>query len=194
MNPQIHAWQRFTAWITLCMVLLATCMGASCTFDRLKGAQQRFVGRIALSQEADPNNPDSKADSWSAHFELAGTPEQGTLLLYTPVGTVVAEIEWQPHFASVKTSDTYQVYRDLDDLTYTYFEQSIPVAALFDWLRGQPTQQQIEGWEVDLTYAGRGTIKAQRLTPAPIIRLRAILDEYENNISAISAPEGFNRA
>lgn len=181
MTPHIQTWQRFTAWITLSIVLLATCMGASCTFDRLKGAPQRFVGRIALSQEADPNNPDSKADSWSAHFELAGTPEQGTLLLYTPVGTVIAQIEWQPNFASVKTSDAYHTYTNLNNLTFSYFQQNIPVAALFDWLRGQPTQQHIQGWEVDLTRAASGVIKAQRLTPAPIIRLRAIVDEYDNN-------------
>ena len=179
-----HSISGRLAQSVLLLCILAIGSLTACTFNRLQGtADLRFVGRLALSQDADPRNPESKADSWSAHFELAGAPHKGTLLLYTPVGTIVAKVTWEPGSAVLETSDQTEIYNNLDELTSLYFQQTLPIAALFDWLQGQQTQHIIPGWSVDLEKAPQGIISAQRTDPAPRVRLRAVVDEFENRTS-----------
>lgn len=165
-------------WV--CIISLAL---TSCTLTQLRGtnAELYFAGRLAITQDADPQVPGSKADSWSAHFELAGNPTKGTLLLYTPVGTTVAKLQWEPGMATLEADKQIQTYSSLDELTVTHFEQTLPVAALFDWLQGHPTQQVIPGWDVDLDRAPAGIISAQRTYPPPRVRLRAVVNESEIN-------------
>ena len=175
-----HGWKRLHIWLLLCLVTLTL---TACPLYGLRdlGAPLYFAGRLALSQEADPRIPGSKADSWSAHFELAGSPAQGTLRLSTPVGSTIAQVDWQPGKAVLTTSEETQNYESLDALTQAYFEQTIPIAALFDWLQGKPTEQVVPGWEVNLTRAAGGVISAERQQPAPRVRLRAIVDEHDDN-------------
>lgn len=141
-----------------------------------------FSGRIAVSVSADPNIPNSKADSWSANFELSGSPQEGSLRLATPVGTTVAHVEWSADHAMVQTNEETLMFANLDELTRSYFNQNIPIAALFDWLAGKPTQQDVPGWEVDLKRASNHIIKAEKnAANAPKIKLRAVVHVYEEN-------------
>jgi outer membrane lipoprotein LolB len=51
---------------------------------------------------------------------------------------------------------------------------AIPVAALFDWLRGIDTP--VAGWKADLSLLSQGRLRAQRLEPPPPADLRFVLD------------------
>ncbi|MGL4666698.1 MAG: lipoprotein insertase outer membrane protein LolB [Saezia sp.] len=152
---------------------------------RATPASMYFSGRLSLVQDPDPFALDPQAQqgqTWTAHFELAGSPENGTLHLYTPVGTTVAKVTWQSGQAIVETSNDIQYFNSLEELTSRHFQQSIPVAALFDWLKGTPTKQNIEGWRVDLSKSERGIIKADRLDPTPQVHLKIVVDERNDQI------------
>ena len=159
------------------VVFLTACT----TPEQLKNTDETmyFAGRLSLTEITENHNiAQQNTQSWTAHFELAGAPEQGQLMLYTPVGTTVAKVVWQSRRAQVETSDgKVEYFNGLDELSHAYFQQNIPIAALFDWLQGKPTQQHITGWEVDLSRAERGIIKAERRTPQPRVTLRAVVDE-----------------
>lgn len=149
---------------------------------RYTGAEFYFAGRLALSVGADPNIAQSQPQSWSAHFELAGNPIEGTLRLSTPVGTTIAQVEWKLGHATVQTNEETLVFASLDELTSAYFNQSIPVAALFDWLAGKTSQQVVPGWEVNLSRAAKGVVSAERnYANTPHVKLRAVIDIHEEN-------------
>lgn len=153
------------------------------------GAAQFYIaGRLALSMAADPSIPNSKPESWSAHFELDGNPLEGRLRLSTPVGTTVAQVEWAPDHATVQTDKEMLTFRNLDELTSSYFNQTVPVAALFDWLAGKQTQQDVPGWDVNLSAANEGIIKAERSDLAPQVKLRAKVEIYEDNTNKEKTP------
>ena len=168
-------WRYSVITITLAIVTACT------TPNQLKNIEETmyFAGRLSLTEVSDSHNPaQQNTQSWTAHFELAGTPEHGKLMLYTPVGTTVAKVVWQNKQAFVEPSNGIEYFSGLDEISSTYFHQDIPITALFDWLQGKPTQQDIKGWEVDLTRADRGIIKAERLTPQPRVTLKAVVDEH----------------
>jgi outer membrane lipoprotein LolB len=51
---------------------------------------------------------------------------------------------------------------------------AIPVAALFDWLRGIDTP--VAGWQPDLSLLAQGRLRARRVEPSPPADLRVVLD------------------
>ena len=80
------------------------------------------------------------------------------------------------------------VYPDLDSLTHDVLGESVPVAALFDWMRarpwagapsapvteaaGGPGFEQL-GWIVKLSRFGEGFVDAARSSPPPVtVRVR----------------------
>lgn len=175
-------WPCLYGIIILLFIQLTACTPS---LLRTTDAPMYFAGRLSLVQYPEAHAIEEQVQSWSAHFELAGSPEEGSLLLYTPVGTTVAKVTWQPYQAIIETSEGIQYYESLDDVTSTYFQQSVPVAALFDWLKGEPTKQDIAGWDVDLSRSQRGIIKAERREPAPRVSLRAVVDERSDQSSAL---------
>jgi outer membrane lipoprotein LolB len=80
-------------------------------------------------------------------------------------------------------------YADLDTLTHDMLGESIPVAALFDWLHGRPwagaasvaTVPPAEpgfeqlGWSVSLAKFDEAWLSARREQP-PVVTVRAKLD------------------
>lgn len=178
-------WQRLGWWALL---LLSSVLLTACPAHHLRNipAEFYFAGRLALTQEAPPEDP-TASKAWSAHFELAGNIYQGNLRLTTPVGTTVAQVNWAPGIATVQTSDETLSFSNLNELTQRYFQQTVPIVALFDWLAGKPTVQEVPGWQVDFSRAGKGIITAQRQTPKPRVRLRAIVDIQENRASELPA-------
>lgn len=172
--------------LLFCIIIPLLTLLNACTIPKQLSSTETptyFSGRLSLSQEYDPLNPDLPMQSWSAHFELSGTPEAGHLILYTPVGTTVAKVSWTPQQAMVKTADNIQYFNNLDELTNAYFHQSIPITALFDWLKGKKTPHEVVGWRVDLSRAEHGIIKAQRISPLPKMNLRAVVDDYIENLT-----------
>ena len=140
-------------------------------------------GRLAVKVDADGVQP---ARSVSAGFELTGSSAAGRLNLTSPLGTVVARADWSPDDVRLITSDGEIRYGDLDTLTREMLGESLPVAALFDWLRGrpwpgapsEPTAPPAEagfdqlGWSVRLGRLSDGWVTAQRAR-APKVTVRA---------------------
>jgi outer membrane lipoprotein LolB len=109
--------------------------------------------------------------------------------LSTPLGTMLAQVRWAPGSALLTTPQNSTPYADLDALTQQLLGESVPVAALFDWLRGRPWPGAPSsgappsagagflqlGWSVDLTSFGEALVVARRERP-PIVTVRAKLD------------------
>ncbi|HJV63008.1 MAG TPA: lipoprotein insertase outer membrane protein LolB [Albitalea sp.] len=143
-------------------------------------------GRMTVHVDATPS---SEARNVTATFDLRGGPRQGRLDMSTPLGTVLAQARWAPGKVALVTSQGEQRFANLDELTREVLGESLPVAALFDWLRGRPwTGAPSEpsakpagpgfaqlGWVVDLARFDEGLIAARRAAP-PAVTVRAKLD------------------
>ena len=147
---------------------------------------QRLSGRLSVRVDAAAGAP---ARSVSAAFELEGDAQQGRLDLSTPLGSVMAQARWAPGSVVLATPQGEQAFADLDALTREALGDSVPVHALFDWLRGRPWPgapslanvapaeagfRQL-GWSVDLARFGEAWVAAQR-DAAPSVQVRAKLD------------------
>lgn len=149
-------------------------------------SQQRFAGRLAMQVAAGPR---STAQSLSAAFELRGRPEVGEIELATSLGTLLAQARWSPSEVLLVTPQGTRRFADLDELSREALGEALPLAALFDWLRGRPwsgaassrlssdeAQGFVQlGWEVDLRRFDSGQIAARR-PAAPPVQLRVQLD------------------
>lgn len=127
--------------------------------------------------------------SLSAAFELSGDPQAGRLNLSTPLGSMLAQARWSPGSVVLATPKGETRFADLDALTYEVLGESVPVAALFDWLRGRPWPGALStatiapgesgfeqlGWIVSLAHFDEASIAARRLRP-PAVTVRAKLD------------------
>lgn len=148
----------------------------------------RLSGRLSVQVAHDTaGTPQGGA----ASFDLQGSPQAGQLELSTPLGTMAARARWQPGLAVLQQSDKETRYEDMDALTRELLGEAVPVAALFDWLRGRPWPGAVShsradgqpgfeqlGWTIDLAGLKERLIKAQRLHPTEV-KLRARLDPPE---------------
>jgi outer membrane lipoprotein LolB len=141
-----------------------------------------IAGKLSVKVESDPPR------NVSAAFELRGTPSIGQLDLTNPLGSVMARAHWEPGEVLLSTPDTKALYSDMDSLTRDVLGESVPVAALFDWLRGRPWPdapseplaneagfQQL-GWNVSLVRYDDGWITARRSEP-PVVTVRARIEK-----------------
>lgn len=136
-------------------------------------ATQFWSGRMALQLQ--PENPvASQERSFSASFELRGSPESGSLQLYSPLGSSLALLTWQPGSAMLQQASTTRSSDSLDELVRDTLGTDLPIPALFAWLHGQA--EAVQGWNVDLSRYAEGRLQALRHTPAPQASLRLVLD------------------
>lgn len=127
--------------------------------------------------------------STTAAFELQGDRQAGRLNLSTPLGSVMAQARWNGRDVVLATPKGETEFADLDALTEEALGESLPVAALFDWLRGRPWPgapstavappdsagfEQL-GWSVGLAQYDQGVVTARRARP-PVVTVRAKLD------------------
>lgn len=139
-------------------------------------------GRLALRVEPAPGQ---EGRSMSAAFELQGLPERGRFSLSTPLGTMLAQARWQPGRVTLITPQGETPYPDLDALTREVLGESVPVAAMFDWLQGRPWPGAASivappgfrqlGWAVDLSRFDDASIAAVR-EQAPMVTVRLKMD------------------
>ena len=140
-------------------------------------------GRLAIQVAGQPDK------SISAGFELSGSPRAGQLLLSGPLGSTAARARWSPTEAVLTSAQGESRHADLDALTAAALGEAIPMAALFDWLRGRPwpgapvTPRSDDlsgfvqlGWQVDLSRWSVGALEARRAA-APAITVRARLEQ-----------------
>ena len=162
--PRRAIWR--VAGAVCAIVLLGACATrgpAAATPD-----ESLWVGRFSLTVHSEP------PQSWTAGFELSGSASAGELQLSSPLGSQLASVRWSAEGAELQQGERTTRHRSLDSLTAELGEgTALPVAALFDWLRGR--QAPVSGWEADLSRQPEGRIVARRLQPLPAAELRLIL-------------------
>lgn len=130
-------------------------------------------GRLALRVEADAAS--AQAQSVTASFELRGSPRQGELTLYTPIGTTAAQLDWTAQDAVLRRNGEVRRFASLADLIGFALGTQVPVAALFAWLAGESVSA--AGWSADLSRHASGHILARREQPAPAAEIRLVLEK-----------------
>ncbi len=147
---------------------LAALLGACTTPPRLPPppGEEAWNGRLALQIDSQP------PQSFSAGFDLRGTPSAGELQLTSPLGNTLAMVVWNRDGAELRQGGQVTRRGSLDELTTELSGTAVPVAALFDWLRGQPGQA--PGWLADLTRHADGRLTARRTEPPPTAELRVV--------------------
>jgi outer membrane lipoprotein LolB len=164
---------RFAAawpgWL-LATLLLSGCASAPPkTAEAVSADTGPWSGRMALQVE------DNQSQSFSASFQLKGDARTGELTLFNPLGGTLAELSWAPGAATLRSSSgPAQEFQSVGALVAHATGSALPVAALFDWLRG--TNTPVAGWQADLSQLERGRLRAQRLHPTPPADLRVVLD------------------
>jgi outer membrane lipoprotein LolB len=146
-----------------------------------EGAQV-LTGRLSVRVESDP------VRALSAAFELSGNAREGAMALTSPLGNTLAQARWKPDDVVLETPGSQQRFPDLDTLAERALGERVPLAALFDWLRGRPWSgarseslangeagfSQL-GWRVGLARYTEGWVEARRDAP-PAVTMRARLD------------------
>lgn len=172
-GPAHGFWRLVPAWRRAALVWLAVAtalaLAACAAPTRASLGQPHWSGRLALQVAGET------AQSFSAAFDLRGSPREGALELFTPLGSTAALIEWNPAGARLRAPG--QPTREAASLPALVREATgadLPLAALFDWLDGQPTRA--EGWQADLSQRAQGRLRAQRLA-LPQADLRVVLQE-----------------
>ena len=166
----------------LAAMLASSLAGCSALAPRPDGPADTLAGRLSLRIDGQPQR------SISAGFELSGTPAQGQLLLSGPLGTTAARARWSAGQAVLSSAGRDTPFADLDSLAAAALGESLPMAALFDWLRGRawpgaPASARGDrtagfeqlGWQVNLARWAEGWVEAVRSAP-PAITVRAKLD------------------
>jgi outer membrane lipoprotein LolB len=155
--------------------LLAAALAAGCASPPAKAPDITpaadggpWSGRLALQVE------DNQSQSFSAGFQLKGNAAKGELTLFNPLGGTLAVLAWAPGSATLRSNGRDQEFPSVEALVAQATGSAIPVAALFDWLRG--TNTPVPGWQADLSQLDRGRLRAQRLQPPPPADLRVVLD------------------
>jgi outer membrane lipoprotein LolB len=155
-----------------CMALLSLFLAACATAPKPPaGATAEYgpwTGRLALTVQGRPG------DSFTAGFELKGNPQAGELELLSPLGGTLGLLQWQPGKATLRSPSRSTEYESLDALVTKVAGTPVPVAALFDWLRGVATP--VPGWTPDLSGLPQGRIAAVRTDPQPQADLRVVLE------------------
>lgn len=126
-----------------------------------------WTGRISLQVQSEP------AQAFFAGFELKGSAAQGELTLNSPLGNSLAVLRWSAEEAVLDSGNQIQRFATVGELIEKATGAALPVAALFDWLRGKNTAA--DGWTADLTQQAEGRISASRNVPQPRADLRVVL-------------------
>lgn len=132
-----------------------------------------WSGRMALQIDSTP------PQSFSAGFELKSQKQTGELKLLSPLGSVLAQLEWTPGQARLEQGGQIWQNDSIDALLIQLTGAAVPLEALIDWLQAIPTR--IPGWTADLKQIGKGKLWIQNVpsvsTPAqPQVTLRLILE------------------
>ncbi len=159
---------RRTFGRTCLLLVCAGILGCAQPAKRAVAGEEFWSGRLALQVE------DQASQSFSALFELRGNPQNGGLVLISPLGNRLAQLDWRDGHAQLSTgTQDVRSSDSLDNLLQEVTGARIPVAALFEWLRG--SQSSAPGWQADLSGIENGRLVARRFEPAPPATLRIAL-------------------
>ena len=155
---------RWMGWLVLCALWLAGCAQP---MPSAPAEENSWNGRIALQIDG------QASQSFSAMFELRGTAQAGGLVLLSPFGNHIAQLDWKDGHAQLLSGQDTRTSDSLDTLLQDVTGTRIPVTALFSWLKG--TQASATGWQADLTGIADGRLTARRDDPQPTATLRIAL-------------------
>mgnify|MGYP003615847174 FL=1 len=155
---------RWMGWLVLCALWLAGCAQP---MPSAPVEENSWNGRIALQIDG------QASQSFSAMFELRGTAQAGGLVLLSPFGNRIAQLDWKDGHAQLVSGQNTRTSDSLDTLLQDVTGTRIPVTALFNWLKG--TQASAAGWQADLTGIADGRLTARRDDPQPTATLRIAL-------------------
>lgn len=155
---------RWMGWLVLCALWLAGCAQP---MPSAPVEENSWNGRIALQIDG------QASQSFSAMFELRGTAQAGGLVLFSPFGNRIAQLDWKDGHAQLVSGQDTRTSDSLDTLLQDVTGTRIPVTALFSWLKG--TQASATGWQADLTGIADGRLTARRDDPQPTATLRIAL-------------------
>ena len=155
---------RWMGWLVLCALWLAGCAQP---MPSAPVEENSWNGRIALQIDG------QASQSFSAMFELRGTAQAGGLVLLSPFGNRIAQLDWKDGHAQLVSGQDSRTSDSLDTLLQDVTGTRIPVTALFNWLKG--TQASATGWQADLTGIADGRLTARRDDPQPTATLRIAL-------------------
>ena len=161
-----RAWRAAAA--VLLTIFLASCATAPKPAQAPVGEMGPWSGRLALTVQ------DKPGASFAAGFELRGSPARGELELVSPIGGILGRLQWEPGKAVLRSGSRTTEYESVDALVTQVAGTPLPVAALFDWLRGVATP--VTGWMPDLSQLAQGRVSATRTQPQPQAELRVILE------------------
>lgn len=167
MSVRTAFWPRWQARVAV--LALAAFLSACATPPRpAQPGEAVWSGRLSLQVDSAP------PQSFSAAFDLRGSPGEGELQLTSPLGTTLATVVWTPQHAELRQGGQVTRRGNLDELTTELSGTAMPVAALFGWLRGE--QGQVPGWQADLSRQAEGRITARRSEPLPTAELRVVFE------------------
>lgn len=148
----------------MCVVLLTACATPQRT---PQPGETAWNGRLSVRVDSLP------PQSFTAGFDLRGSPQAGELQLTSPLGNTLATVQWSPEGAELRQGQQVTTRSSLDQLTTELIGTSLPVVALFGWLQGQPSED-THGWQADLARQPEGRITARRAAPLPEAELRIV--------------------
>ena len=172
-------------WVVVALVVAVSTVGCATSTQPVPagavdsveiGTQSVYRGRISLkidATDAQALGP-PQGQFFSAGFELKGDVQTGELTLSSPLGGVVAALNWTPATAQMSANGETRQFESLDALIRHATGAAIPIASLFGWLAGQdvPTA----GWRADLSRFAEGRLVARRTVPVPTAELRVVLE------------------
>jgi outer membrane lipoprotein LolB len=150
-------------FVVSALVLISGCVSVPSNRPELLKPSEIWAGRLAIRVEDQPSQ------SFSTSFELKGSAQLGELSLFSPIGSTLALLAWQPGRASLHTPSGQRDFASIDDLIVKATGTAIPVLALFDWLDGRATP--VAGWQLDLSEMANGRLTARKAAPATELRL-----------------------
>lgn len=155
-------------WLLIAILLIAGCASGPGVRGPLSTKNTNWQGRLSLRVHSLPEQ------IFSAHFDLQGNPQAGNLRFTTPLGTVLADMQWNTDTATLQTGSTVQHFDSLPTLVHHVTGTDLPIANLFAWL--QAIYSPAPGWQVDLRDMQSGRLNAQRMAPETPAELKIILD------------------
>ncbi len=169
------------ALFSIAILLIAGCAYPTRARGQNGADTAQWRGRLALRVAA--NSPIAQgesgappeAQSFSASFELTGNVQTGSLLLFSPLGTTVAELNWTAQTATLRANGETRAFGSLAELLKQATGTEIPVASLFAWLAGDNAAT--PGWLADLSQHALGRVVARRSDPLPAVELRLVIEK-----------------
>lgn len=159
---------RVWASIWLVALLVACATPASIRSIAPAPSVKQWQGRISVTVQSDPPR------NMSSGFSLEGNARQGELNLFSPLGTTLATLQWNPSTTQWLQGSQQRRYDSMAHLMEETTGAALPMDAMFDWLEGHDTAS--PGWQTDLSAIAQGTLVAKRVSPEPWVVLRIKLD------------------